>query len=90
MPLKMRKAVAELGYDGDPHRSQAITKELVDWADIIVCMGNVHENYINQHYPEHSWKAMNWQVKDPHFAQGDEEHKSVAKQIRELVFHHFD
>lgn len=86
----MRKAVAELGYDGDSHRSQAITKELVEWASVIVCMGNVHEIYINQHYPNHSNKVMNWLVKDPHFAQGEEEHRAVAKRVRELVLHHFD
>ena len=85
----MCKAVAELGYDGHSHRSQAITKELLEWAEVIVCMGNVHEKYINLHHPECATKSMNWNIKDPHFAKGNEEHKAVAKQVRDLVLHHF-
>lgn len=89
MARKMRDALAELGYDGNDHRSQAISGDLLEWADAIICMGNVHEKFIAENFPEHSTKVENWRVKDPHFAKGEEEHKVVAKQLKELVLHHF-
>lgn len=35
---KMRDAAAELGYNLEYHRSQLITKELVEWADLVILM----------------------------------------------------
>ena len=89
IPRKMRLALEELGYDPNNHRSQGITESLLQWADSIVCMGNVHVKYIANNYPEHSSKVVNWQVDDPHFATGVEKHRAVAKQIKELVLEHF-
>jgi protein-tyrosine-phosphatase len=85
----MRLALEELGYDGSTHRSQGISESLLSWADVIVCMGNVHEKHIAEHYPEHSHKVSNWLVKDPHFATGNELHRAVAKQIQEQVYLRF-
>ena len=89
IPRKMRVALEELGYDPNSYRSQGITEELLSWADKIVVMGNVHEKYVETHYPEHSHKVTNWLVKDPHFATGNEIHRAVAKQIQEQVLLQF-
>jgi protein-tyrosine-phosphatase len=89
IPRKMRLALEELGYNPNNHRSQGLTPELLEWADVIVCMGNVHERFIATNYPQHSHKVTNWLVDDPHFAVGNEKHRAVAKQIEELVINRF-
>jgi protein-tyrosine-phosphatase len=85
----MLMALEDIGYDGKNHRSQGITPELVSWADTVVCMGRVHEKFINTHHPEHSHKVINWLVKDPHFASGVETHRAVAREIKERVMDQF-
>jgi protein-tyrosine-phosphatase len=85
----MREVLENLGYYPHNHRSQGISADLLDWADVIVCMGNVHEKYMTVHYPQHCHKVTNWLVDDPHFAVGTEKHYSVAKQIEELVLSRF-
>lgn len=85
----MRLALEELGYNPNNHRSQGLTPELLEWTDIIVCMGNVHERFIATNYPQQSHKVTNWLVDDPHFAVGTEKHRAVAKQIEELVLSRF-
>ena len=86
MPRKMRLVLEELGFDGTTHRTQAISESLLPWADTIVCMGNVHEKYIAEHYPQHSPKVVNWRIDDPHFATGMDKHREVVKQIQEKVY----
>lgn len=85
----MREVLVEMGYCGDSHRSQGISRELLQWADKVVCMGNVHERFIQEHFPEFTSKVTNWLIKDPHFAQGTREHRVVAEQLKELVLQHF-
>jgi protein-tyrosine phosphatase len=89
IPNKMLLALGELGYDGSNHRSQGLTLELLEWADSIICMGNVHVKRIETDHPQHSHKVTNWLVKDPHFAVGNELHRAVAKQIQEQVYLQF-
>ena len=89
IPRKTLLALEELGFDGTSHRTQGLTPDLLQWADVIVCMGNVHEKHIAEHYPQHSHKVTNWLVKDPHFATGMEMHREVVKQIREQVYLQF-
>jgi protein-tyrosine-phosphatase len=78
-------ALEELGYDPNNHRSQTITEELLIWADKIFVMGNAHWKYIKEYYPEYLPKVTNWNIRDPHFATGNELHREVARQIRHLV-----
>jgi protein-tyrosine-phosphatase len=85
----MREALEELGYDPNSHRSQGITPELLAWANKIVVMGNVHERYIAERHPEFSHKVSNWNVKDPHFATGNELHRTVAKQLMQQIYLQF-
>ena len=89
IPKRMLISLEESGYDGTSHRSQGISSELVAWADTIVCMGRVHEKFIETHYPENNYKVMNWLVRDPHFASGMETHRAVAKEIKERVMGQF-
>ena len=89
IPRKMLLALSELGYDGTEHRSQGISPELLSWAEIVVCMGNVHEKYVASNHPEHINKVINWLVRDPHFATGMDLHRQVAQQIRDLTYLHF-
>jgi protein-tyrosine phosphatase len=85
VPRKMRLALEELGYDPSNHRSQGITKELLQWADEIVVMGNAHWKFLEEKHPQYLNKVSNWNVKDPHFATGNEVHRQVARQIQHLV-----
>lgn len=79
----------EMGYDPLKHRSQGITEDLVEWADRIVVMGNVHQKYIAKHYPQYLDKVENWKIDDPHFSKGSEVHKRVAAEIENLVLKNF-
>ena len=85
----MRLALEELGYDSSAHRSHGIDSELLEWSDVIVVMGNVHEKFVAEHYPDQLSKVSNWLIKDPHFASGMDLHRMVARQIRDLVYLHF-
>jgi protein-tyrosine-phosphatase len=89
IPKRTLNSLEELGYDGKDHRSQGITLDLVAWADTIVCMGMVHEKFIEMRYPENIHKVVNWLVKDPHFAPGMETHRAVVKEIKERVMDQF-
>ena len=81
----MLLALQEIGYDGSNHRSQGISENLLSWADIIVCMGNVHVKRIEADYPQHSHKVSNWLIDDPHFATGMDKHRAVTKEIEQKV-----
>jgi protein-tyrosine phosphatase len=89
IPRKTLLALEELGFDGTSHRTQGISEELLEWADVIVCMGNVHVKRIATEHPQHSHKVSNWLIDDPHFATGMDKHREVVKQIREQVYLRF-
>jgi protein-tyrosine-phosphatase len=79
----MREVLEELGYDPSFHRSQGIAEELLEWADEIVCMGNVHYKYIQSNFGEHILnKTVLWKVDDPHFHKGTEKHREVAAELK--------
>ena len=42
------------GIDLSPHRSQPITKELVEWADYILVMDRKHASHMYQKFPKSS------------------------------------
>ena len=41
----------EKGLDISQHRSSYINREIVDWADIILVMEELHKQYIRTHFP---------------------------------------
>ena len=69
---RMRRSAAKYGYPLEDHRSQPITEELCDWADIIVTMGNPHTKWVRENSPENLDKVQQWDIPDPHF-DGDPE-----------------
>lgn len=40
------------------HRSQPITKTLIDWADFILVMERKHATHVREHFPEASEKTL--------------------------------
>jgi len=52
-------------------------------------MSKVHITRINENFSVDTDKIANWEVIDPFFHKGEEVHRSVAHQIKELVFRHF-
>jgi protein-tyrosine-phosphatase len=45
-------AAREHGADLSGHRSQGLSQELVDWADLILVMERAHVRFIEEHFPE--------------------------------------
>lgn len=53
-----RKAIAELGGNLTAHRSQAVTEELVAWADRILVMELRHASLIREQFPTADEKVL--------------------------------
>ena len=45
------QACAKVGVDVYGHRSQGITDELVEWADMVLVMELAHAEFIREHHP---------------------------------------
>jgi protein-tyrosine-phosphatase len=89
MAPKMRRIMREMGYDGESHLGKPCDQRLLNWADLIVCMSHKHVSFIDKHFEVEMSKVVNWDIVDPFFFKGDEVHRKVAHEIRELVFLHF-
>lgn len=95
------QALAEQGIDFRAHRATTLTKELVQEADLILVMTTNHKNYILDWVPEAAPKVFllkefalgkfeqgktgNFSIGDP-FGQPIEVYRSVAEELKELVF----
>jgi protein-tyrosine-phosphatase len=51
---KMRRAAAAKGYDLEDHRSQPITKELLEWADKVIIMDNGNMKRLREFAGKHN------------------------------------
>jgi protein-tyrosine-phosphatase len=89
MPRRMRVLLGHLGYDGEGHRSQPITEELLEWADVVVTMANAHIKYITAHHPATLDKVEPWFVDDPHFSSDPAVHGRVIDELRAHVLDRF-
>ena len=89
MASKMRRVLESMGYNPEGFRSTPINEEDLKWADKVVCMGNPHVRRIEEEFPQHAHKIEVWKVMDPHFSKGEEDHRMVAGQVRDLVLLHF-
>ncbi len=89
IPRRMRIILEELGYNGENHRSQSISKELMSWADIVVTMANAHIKHVEANYPEHLSKLQKWYIDDPHFSSDPAVHRRVIDELRTHVQDHF-
>jgi protein-tyrosine phosphatase len=72
------------------HRSKALTPELVDWADLIVCMTNRHVFEIRALYPQVNAVTLaqlagrDFDIADP-FGGSDEVYRTCAQTIDGLL-----
>jgi len=68
--LRSKTAAQSLGgfekdYAGtDRDADRPITKEQMDWADIIVCMENHHRSKLRRKYKGYSHKMQVWNIPD--------------------------
>jgi protein-tyrosine phosphatase len=84
--------MSEMGIDINGHRSQMITKELVDWADWVIPMTLAHERRLNQLFPQYStkvrylgaWGGQGRDVSDPWGGSVDS-YRISARIISELL-----
>ena len=65
-----RTALGEEGIDSETYKSSALTRELIDWADIILGMEPMHKEWVLSQVPEAAEKVFllgefNSGTKDP-------------------------
>lgn len=86
---KMRMALSEFGYESSGIRSTPITKDLVDWADVIWYMDNSNENKLREKFGEEVFNKAKRisslinvpKIPDPNFAKDNELHKQVIRML---------
>ena len=91
MAKKMRRCLVELGYPEPKIRSQHLTTELMEWADIVLYMAPTHFNYMYKNHAEfiHKCKSLYTilldldlkRIEDPAFISNHEDVMKVTKII---------
>lgn len=84
--------MAERGLDIADHRSQSITRTLVDWADVVLTMTASHREAIAAEFPDASAKVRRladvggagWDVADP-IGAGRQAYRATANELERLV-----
>lgn len=63
-----RQVARERGLDLEGHRSQPVTRELLEWADQVLCMTHSHRQALRQRYPElaHHLHLLGSEIPDPY------------------------
>lgn len=88
---KMREALVRRCYAIPCRKSKKLTQELADWADVIVCMAEVHrKNVIAQFGLTYAEKCVIFMsdgsdVPDPHFSKDPADFDSVVKLIQDNI-----
>ena len=81
--LKMAKKMRDLFTEDFNHTSKQITKELVDWADVVLCMGPGQVRKVNKLFnTDKAYLFGGKKVDDPHFTNN---HKEVADHIEKVI-----
>lgn len=90
--LKMRNSLKEGGFPFEGIRSQALTENLLEWADLVFYMDNGNLKRLTRFDPKHSVKLHplgellgKSSIPDPHFSPGQEQHKLVVAMILEAL-----
>lgn len=88
------RVARERGLDLTGHRSSAVSRELIAWADSILCLGEGHRAALLQQYPEAAAKTRvlreaagldrPWDISDP-VGQGLSVYEACARQIEEAL-----
>lgn len=84
--------MSEHNIDITKHRAQALTRELVDWADVILTMTASHREAIAAEFPEAADKTVRladvggvgWDVADP-IGAGRQAYRATADELQRLV-----
>ena len=78
------------GIDLSKHRSKRLTKQLIDGADLVLCMTNAHEQAIASTFPNDKTKTLgNWagngeEIADP-FGGSMDRYLLCAKEMERLI-----
>jgi protein-tyrosine-phosphatase len=85
----MAKKMRSLYTEDFNHTSKQITQELVDWADVVLCMGPGQVRKVNKLFNTDKGDLFGGKkVDDPHFTNN---HKEVADHIEDVIkAHAFD
>ncbi len=95
MAKKMRRCLIELGYSEPTIRSQHLTAELMEWADIVLYMAPAHFNYMYKNHVQfiHKCKPLYTvlpdldlkRIEDPAFIKNHEDVMEVTKIIEDSI-----
>jgi protein-tyrosine phosphatase len=86
---KMREALREKGYQTEGLRSTPISKELIDWADVVFYMDSSNEKKLEEKYGktvfDKSIRISRYlgipKIPDPNFAKSNDLHKLVIDML---------
>jgi len=92
---KMRRCLVELGYPEPKIRSQHVTDDLMNWADVVFYMAPIHGKYLfENHYPfiNKTQSLYSWlpeeslkRIEDPAFIKNHEDVMEITKLIEKAV-----
>lgn len=89
IPVKMREVLEENNYPSSGHISKRLDADLVIWADVIVCMNEIHRKHLAFYYPESEEKLRVWEIMEPRPADGLNEHRRAFQRIKEKILEEF-
>ena len=89
--LNAQLVASERGLDLSHHRSQEINEELVEWADVILCMTENHRQALLQYYPNNKTftlsdfaRGIHRDIADPYGLDIDT-YRQVFKELEMLI-----
>ena len=82
---RMRRSAEKHGFDLDQHRTTPISVELVEWADMVVAMGNPHRKWVENNCHQFIDKLQQWNIPDPHFDGNPEACDRCLVSVRDKV-----
>lgn len=79
-------AMKTMGVSLKNHQAKPITDDLMNWADLIVCMTMGHKNYLSAKWPELQEKIITFPepIQDP-YGQSDHVYLRCAQQLDRLI-----
>lgn len=94
---KMRDALQELGYENNSIRSTMVTKELVDWADVIFYMDYSNEKNLEEQFGVAVFSKATRiskllgidKIPDPNYEKTNDLHKHVIKLLEMALDRYF-
>ena len=86
------EVLADQGYDISGHRSQPIDKELLAWADLVLCLATGHVEALRAEFPNEAYKIFlltsmsgrPYSVHDP-YGEPRYAYERMVKEVTQLV-----